>query len=165
MSKKSSSSDSTNTTPSESENLFPPNSDTYYKGDNLLTMESEDGISTITITKWLGKDPVSLHKTIQKFKLQIDKEIFDILSTKLRANHSGYLDQFMGTKRKIQFPGMQGFVRASIPLKSEPVKFYSWWIKDITQVKLSLREKIELIDKVNQHMPKILTPNHKKLLK
>ena len=164
-SNKSNYSDSVKAKPSGSVKQCPPNPGNNYKGDDLLTVEKGDDISTFTVTKWLSEDPVALHDTVHKYKLSLDKEIFNILSTKLRCNHSKYLDQFMGTKRKIEFPGMHGFVRASIPLKSEPVKFYSWWIKDISQVRLTLREKIELIDKVNQFMPKILTSNHKKLLK
>lgn len=56
----------------------------------LLTLETETGEQTMTISKWLSSDPVTFDKIRRKLDLKIDSEVFEILVSKLRANHAEY---------------------------------------------------------------------------
>lgn len=153
-----------NIEPKGIKNEFSPNEGSYYNFNNLITLESNGKKETLTVQKWLVKDPVAFNEAYSNHKLKLDSEVFKVLASKLRADHSDYLDQKLGSKKKIQFPGIEGYVKALVPLKNEPLKFYKWWSKNPNQVNLSFREKIELFNKVYYESKSTLLIKHKNLI-
>ena len=91
----------------------------YYTPDNLLTL----GQRTMKLCKWVTEDPVLLHRNIVMHGVQIDKEYYKVLMSKLMVNHKEYYRDFMGLKLRIDFPKL-GFVTASVPYSTDPVTFY-----------------------------------------
>jgi hypothetical protein len=70
----------------------------------------------------------------------------------------------MGLKIKINFPGYDQDVPASIPYRHESVKFYTWWRKNENKVTMNKKELIELLIKVNNENPKALIKKHRDIL-
>ncbi|PAC31146.1 helicase-related protein [Flectobacillus sp. BAB-3569] len=144
--------------------IFQPNSETFYNSTNLLTIENEQGIRTMKISEWLVEDPVSFHSAFQKHKLKIDGKIFEILVSKLKANHFEYFRDSLGLNMRIDFKGYDTQVKALVPYKNEPIKFYRWWCNNQELVTMSLKEKIELFDKVFMQKPITLKSEHRKII-
>lgn len=130
----------------------------------LLTLETETGEQTMTISKWLSSDPVTFDKIRRKLDLKIDSEVFEILVSKLRANHAEYFKNSLRLNMRIKFKGYDKPVKALVPYKNKPIEFYKWWCDNKEKVKLSFKEKLELIDNINLKKPEILKAKHKKLL-
>jgi len=65
---------------------------------------------------------------------------------------------------RIDFKGYDKPVKALVPLKNEPIEFYKWWLKNTDKLHLSLKDKIQLFDKINIIKPQILKSEHKKLI-
>ncbi len=137
--------------------LFKPKENQYYFGDNMLTI----GFLTMPLKKWLVEDPVSLHRTIVEYNIRIEKENFKILSNKLRLQHFNYYRDYMRLNLLIEFPGYQGLVKASVPYKDCPVKFYRWWKQNQDKIKLNKKETIELFLAVDAENPKALLKAHR----
>lgn len=144
--------------------IFQPDPETFYKLDVLLTLETETGQQTMKISKWLVHDPVAFDKIRRQMGLKVDSEVFKILTSKLNANHYEYFKNSLGLNILIDFKGYDKLVKALIPYKNKPIDFYKWWCDNPEKVKLSFREKIELIDKVNMIKPSVLKKEHKKII-
>ena len=121
-----------------------------------------DGL-TRRVGKWLIEAPMELDKVRRKFNLSIDKEIYTVLMSKLRNYHFPYYRDSVGLKLKIDFPGYNQPVMASVPYQNEPVKFYTWWRKNEDKVTMSKKELIELLIKVNEMNPNALVKKHKEI--
>ncbi len=139
---------------------FEPREGKKYFSNDMLTI---DGI-TRRVGKWLIEAPMELDKIRRKFNLSIDKEMYTILMSKLKNYHFPYYRDSVGLKLKIEFPGYEQPVMASVPYKNEPVKFYIWWKKNENKVTMSKKELIELLIKVNELHPTSLVKKHKELL-
>ncbi|MDI9312460.1 MAG: helicase-related protein [Limnohabitans sp.] len=144
--------------------IFHPNSESFYNSTNLLTIENEQGIRTMKISEWLVEDPVSFHTVFQKHKLKIDGKIFEILVSKLKANHFEHFRDSLGLNMRIDFKGYDKQVKASIPYTEKPVEFYKWWLENQDEIKLKFQEKLILFDKVFMLKPNILKSEHQKMI-
>lgn len=131
----------------------------YYTPDNLLTL----GKRTMKLCKWVTADPILLHRNIILHNIQIDKEYYKVLMSKLMVNHKEYYRDFMGLKLRIDFP-KYGMVQASIPYNLDPVSFYKWWKSNSTQVTLSKDELLALFFNVYRSNPKTLLKKHRLLI-
>jgi len=110
---------------------MPENMDTYaldsqkiYYSADYLTLDSEDGPVTLTMTEWLHRDPVRIHRMIIKEKvLQVDQmEVFAPLVSKLRRADYEYYRRITGLKMLIDFPGYSSEVEARIPYDTPPIE-------------------------------------------
>lgn len=144
--------------------IFHPNSESFYIGSNLLTIENEQGIRTMKISEWIVEDPVSFHTIFQKHKLKIDGKIFEILVSKLKANHFEHFRDSLGLNMRIDFRGYVKQVKASIPYKDKPVEFYKWWCNNEDQVIMNTQEKLILFNNVYIQKPDFLKSKHRKML-
>lgn len=144
--------------------IFHPNTERTYYLDNLLTIDNESLIKTMKISEWLREDPISFDKTRRKHCLKVNREIFELLVSKLRVYHSEYFKNTLGLKTRIVFKGYDRQVQASVPYFNEPVNFYKWWCLNQDVVNMSLEEKIRLFDKVYLEKPNTLKKEHKKLI-
>ncbi|MCF8322228.1 MAG: DEAD/DEAH box helicase [Flavobacterium sp.] len=144
--------------------IFLPNSESFYNGSNLLTIENEQGQKTMKISEWLNDDPVALDKVRKEFKLKIDNKIFEILVSKLKANHFEYFKNSLGLNIRIEFKGYDFPVKASILYMDKPVEFYNWWCKNKDQVLITFQEKLILFDKVYNLKPNLLKAEHRKTI-
>jgi ATP-dependent DNA helicase RecQ len=75
-----------------------------------------------------------------------------------------YFGDFLGLELKIDFPGYRFPVKASMVYKDDPILFYKWWIDNPNVVKVSFKEKMELINKVYFQNKKILISEHRRLI-
>lgn len=116
------------------------------------------------VSRWLTEDVVLFHQTYKKLDLKIDKEVFKLMVSKLKANHFDYFKKSLGLNMRIEFKGYDGLVKALVPYQNDPIKFYKWWIKNSDQVHLSFKNKIELLNKINLNKPEVLTSEHKRLI-
>lgn len=142
------------------ETLFLPKTNGFYNKDNLLTI----GHQTKKVKRWLIDDPVALHKTIEEYELVIESDDFRVLTSKLRAEYFEYYRDFMRLNLLIDFPGYDNMVKASIPYKDSPVKFYKWWRKHKKDVTMSFSEKIILFLAVDKESPKTLVKEDRLIL-
>lgn len=131
----------------------------FYSPDNLLTL----GQRTMKLCKWVTEDPVLLHRNIVMHKVQIDKEYYKVLMSKLMVNHKEYYRDFMGLKLRIEFPKC-GLVMASVPYSNDPVNFYKWWKNQSHVVTLSKDEIFSLFLNVYRINPKALLKKHRQLI-
>ena len=65
---------------------------------------------------------------------------------------------------RIDFKGYDQPVKALVPYKDEPVKFYKWWCENQDEIKITFTEKIELFDKVFMQKPNVLKAEHRKII-
>ena len=145
--------------------IFPPNSETYYKTSNMLTIQTDEGNRTMKVSEWLAEDVVSFDIVRKEHDLKIDKIVFDIMVSKLRANHHEYFRDSLGLKMKIDYKGNNKLIEANVPYKDEPLKFYKWWCENENAIKMSFKEKIVLFNKVQESKPDLLKSEHSKILK
>lgn len=144
--------------------IFHPNSESFYNFSSLLTIENEQGVRTMKISEWLIEDAVSFHTIFQKHKLKIDGKIFEILVSKLKANHFEYFRDSLGLNMRIDFKGYDTHVKASVPYNDKPVEFYKWWCENKDQVTMKFQEKLILFDKVFMENSSLLKREHRKLI-
>ena len=142
-------------------NLFSPKRHGLYQRDDMLTI----GHQTKQIKKWLIEDPVALHRTITEYEIVIEKDDFKVLSNKLRLNHFAYYRDFMHLRILINFPGYPSLVKASVPYKDNPVKFYKWWRKNTDKVTMTLKERLNLFLAVEKDSPSALIKAHRSEIK
>ena len=131
----------------------------YYTPDNLLTL----GQRTMKLSKWVSEDPVLLHRNIVMHELNIDKDYYKVLMSKLMVNHKEYYRDFMGLKLRIDFP-KYGMVIASVPYSIDPVNFYKWWKTHSNDVFLSKDEILTLFLNVERINPKTLLKKHRQMI-
>jgi RecQ family ATP-dependent DNA helicase len=149
----------------DSIHIFHANSKTFYKMDNLLTINTgNNNWETKKIGEWLNHNPVALDKERKKHNLKVDGKVFEILVNRLKLKHHDYFKNSLGLDLRISFKGYDKPVKAIIPYKNRPVEFYKWWCNNKDEVKLTFKQKIELIDKVALSQPKVLKTAHKKLV-
>ena len=141
---------------------FPPREGKQYFKENLLTIDDR----TMKIEKWINADPVSFDIARRKFKLKLNKDMYEILISKLRVHHREYYKDAMGLNLPIVFKGYEGKVPALIPYSNDPVGFYKWWKKaeNAEMVTLSKTEIIKLLVKVYQMEPGVLLLKHKRMI-
>ena len=139
---------------------FPPNTDVFYNLNSMLTIEEKYNSKTLKVSKWLSSDVVKFDKFRIEHNLKIDKEVFDIMVSKLKS-YPEYLKETLGLNLKIEFKNYKGFIKASIPYKNNPIEFYKWWIENTECIKMTFKEKIELFDKVYLLDKTILKAEHK----
>lgn len=143
--------------------FFPLAERTYYVKD-LLTIENENGKRTMRVSEWLTEDPVSFDLIRRETPLKVNKEVFDLLISKLREYHPNYFKEALGLKTRIEFKGYDRQVQASVPYSTQPVEFYKWWCSNEDCVNMTFEEKIKLFDKVYVTKPAALKKEHKRLL-
>lgn len=131
----------------------------YYSPDNLLTL----GQRTMKLSKWVSEDPVLLHRNIVMHELNIDKDYYKVLMSKLMVNHKEYYRDFMGLKLRIDFP-KYGMVMASVPYSIDPVNFYKWWKTHSNDVFLTKDEILTLFLNVERINPKTLLKKHRQMI-
>lgn len=151
--------------PDSTIHIFQPSLDKVYNLNDLLTIDFEGSVRTMKITKWLSEDPVVLDKVRRNMHLVMQKEVMEILISKLNAHHPEYAKKSLGLKRLISFKGYQHPVPAQIPYSNNPIEFYKWWSQHENEVAMSLAEKIKLFDIVFMTKPTVLTCEHKNLIK
>lgn len=144
--------------------IFHPNSESFYNSTSLLTIDNEQEIRTMNVSEWLDVDPVAFHIIFQKHKLKIERNIFEILISKLRSNHFEYFRDSLGLNMKIDLKGYDKPVKASVPFKDNPVEFYKWWCDNKDKVTMKFKEKLILFDRVFTLKPKELKIEHRKLI-
>lgn len=150
-------------TPKENNiHIFQPKSDTWYKGEDLITLEDVDEMKTRRVNQWLSSNPVLFHKKQKEFGFKLDRSVYKILMSKLRAHYPEYYRDTMRLNLKIEFPGYSGLVNANIPYTDKPVKFYKWWLDNIDKIKMNISERIKLFDRVYQLNPEELKVKHRK---
>ena len=144
--------------------IFTANTETYYKMDNLLTIENENNKETMKVSEWLNHNPVTFDMERKKYNFSIDKIVFDILSNRLKLHHFEYFKKSLGLNLRIDFKGYDKPTKALVPYKNKPIEFYKWWCKNDSEVYLSFKEKIELFDKVKLINPNTLKTEHLKII-
>ena len=139
---------------------FPLDSERIYFSADMLTLDCENGPVTLSLTEWLLKDPVRIHRMIVKEKiLQVDQmEVFATLVSKLRRADYEYYKRITGLKMMIDFPGFPSEIEARIPYDTDPIAFYKWWRKGKNEhrVYLSPAYQFKLFQKVSHMEPKIM---------
>lgn len=138
----------------------------YYK-DNMLTLETNGKEHSYTIDQWLSRDPVALHTAIKTVRFRIDNHSYKVLISKLRADHLEYYNRSFGKDKVaiINIDGQKINMTVKQWIRSYPQQFYQWWIKNEDAVKVSTKEKIQLIARVFDSNPQLLTAEHKRIFK
>lgn len=144
--------------------IFTPTPKSYYSINDPLTISDEHGLRTKTISEWLDNDPVALDKLRRSTPFSVDNEVFKILVSKLRANHSDYQKRVLGLKYMIEFKGYDKLVHAAVPYMTKPVDFYKWWCSNPERVLMSKEEMMHLFRKVYQLNKSVLKREHQKIL-
>jgi RecQ family ATP-dependent DNA helicase len=144
--------------------VFGPSKERTYYFKDLLTLEVEGVKKTKKISDWLQDNPVSFDIARKNVPIKVNKEVFEVLISKLRAFHPDYFKETLGLKTRIQFKGYDRLVQASIPYSEKPVEFYKWWRLNESDIKLTTTEKIKLFDKVHLIKPSELKKEHKNLI-
>lgn len=145
-------------------NIFHPNAERYYFLKDLLTITNDNGIRTLRVSEWLREDPISFDIVRRQTPLKVNKEVFDLLISKLKAYHPDYFKNALGLKTRIEFKGYDKPVQASVPYSTQPVEFYKWWCSNQDYVNMTFEEKIKLFDKVYFTKPTELKKEHKRLI-
>jgi ATP-dependent DNA helicase RecQ len=116
------------------------------------------------VSEWLSKDPVSFDIARKKSALKINKEVFELLASKLRGDHPDYFCYALGLKTRIEFKGYNSPVQAIVPYSNKPAEFYKWWCTNQDSVNMTFGEKLKLFDKVLAERPAVLKREHKQLI-
>ena len=145
-------------------NIFYPDSEKYYFLDNPLTISNENGIRTKKVSEWLSEDPLAFDIVRKTTPFQVNKDVFDILISRLNAHHPGYVKKVLGLKLKIEFKGYSKLVHAIVPYNTKPVEFYKWWCSNKEDIVMTLDEQTKLFIKVYRLKPSVLKSEHKKLI-
>jgi ATP-dependent DNA helicase RecQ len=145
-------------------NIFYPDSETYYFLENPLTITDEGGIRTKKVYEWLSDDPLAFDIVRKATPFRVNKDVFDILISRLNAHHPEYVKKVLGLKIKIEFKGFTKHVHAKVPYDTRPIEFYKWWCSNLENVIMTLEEKIRLFNRVYLLKPTVLKYEHKKLI-
>lgn len=144
--------------------IFKGRPDSFYRGKDLLTIEDEENTRTMKVSKWITTDPVTFDKERKKLNLKVDYKLFKILMSRLRNHHYEYYRDSLGLDLHIYFKGYDNHVKAIVPYNDKPVEFYKWYCENPEEVKLSIKDKVILFDRVNLTAPNVLKARHKKEL-
>ena len=116
----------------------------WYGLDDSITIEIDGKLVSKKFSRWVTHDAVALHKFIQAKDIRLKQDAFKILTSKIRQNKS-YFTKVQGIKKRIPFHGYDGRVQVAVLLKDNPVKFYKWWVKNLDEVYLPMKDKISLL--------------------
>ena len=137
------------------EELHPLDPEKIYFSMDELTLDTDDGPTTLRLGAWLNVDPVRIHRMIVRDKvLQVDTmEVLNPLVSNL--------------KLVIDYPGYSSGILAKIPYENDPVGFYKWWRKGKHEDKvyLSLGNQVRLFQKVHMMDPKMVLKKDLEILK
>ena len=140
--------------------IFPPDKERVYFSSDMLTLDCEEGPVSLTISEWLQRDPVRIHRLVVREKaIQVDQmEVFAPLVSKLRRADYEYYKRITGLKMMIDFPGYSSDIEARIPFDTDPIGFYKWWRKgkNESRVYLSPAYQFKLFQKVSKMEPKVM---------
>ncbi len=144
------------------EQTYYPEKNHQIKSATLLTLETEQGIETLSVTNWLQKNPVLLHQVGEQHNFSYNDEVFKVLLSRIRE--TDYWVEYRGLQIVIEFPKYSKTVKAVVPYKDEPVEFYLWWKSNPRRVKLTFKEKVDLILRVGKLAPQKLKAEDRKYL-
>lgn len=148
---------------SSSHLAFPLCIDMIYSANNKLSIEVDNAEYTFTIDKWISLHPLIFAQLRNQKFFELEPHLNRILFERMRRIPNKE-KMFLGLKLNIKFPGYSDLIPASIPYKRFPVKFYNWWINNPDEIRLSFKEKLDLLNNVNMLDKKILKPKHKALM-
>lgn len=139
--------------------LFPLCLDVVYSSNNKLSIEVNNVEYTYTIDEWLSQQPLIIAQLKHQQEFELEPHLNRILFERLRRTPNNE-KLFLGLELQILFPGYDAPIPASIPYNRYPVKFYNWWINNPDEIKMSFKEKLNLLNKVNMLDKKVLIPRH-----
>lgn len=142
---------------------FPLRTDTVYASNNRITIHVNGEDVTRTVDEWISQDPLSFARLRDKQHFELEPHLNRVLFERIRKIPNEE-KMFLGLKLNIDFPGYNDQIPASVPYKRFPVKFYNWWLENPGLIKLSFKEKLELLNNVNMLNSKALLPKHKALM-
>ncbi|RXK80714.1 hypothetical protein EST62_12415 [Chlorobaculum sp. 24CR] len=145
--------------------IFYPDSQRYYCLKDPLTIVDNNGTRTKKVSEWLSEDPIAFDAVRKSTPFYVNKDVFEILVSKLKAHHPEYVKNVLGLKVKIEFKGYSRRVKASVPYTTQPVEFYKWWCSNQENVIMTLEEKFKLFKKVYLLKPTVLKREHKDMIK
>jgi ATP-dependent DNA helicase RecQ len=125
-----------------------PEKNHQIKSNTLLTLETDKGPETLSVSKWLQQNPVLIHQVGEQYNFKYDDEVFKVMLSRIRDTE--YWVGFRGLQLLIEFPKYSKPVKAIVPYKDFPVEFYLWWKTNPKSVKLTFKEKVDLILKVGK---------------
>lgn len=137
------------------------NDKSYYLED-VITIEIDEKPVTKKISSWIAENPILLDQTLNKCNSKVVGEAFQILHSKIQS--TDYFIKKVGLDRWINFPGYNKRIKASIPFKDKPVEFYSWWLKNKSEVYINTINLVRLLDKVKLVDSKIISKEHTKYI-
>ncbi len=152
---------------SDHETIIPvsnPDSNRTYFLTDLMIIQTETGLKTMSISRWLTEDPVSFDKFRRAKNVRVNTDVFAILISKLRAFHPQYFAEALGLKTRIKFTGYDYPVQALVPYSNKPVEFYKWWYANQDLINMTLKEKILLFQNVFNAKPAVLKKEHKRII-
>ena len=142
---------------------FPPDETVFYKLDSMITLVENEIHKTLNVSRWLIEDPIRFDRTRKELNLKIDKDVFELLVSKLKQ-FPEYFKDSLGLNHRIEFDGYDGSVKAKVPYKDKPIEFYKWWLCNKELIKMTFKERIELFNKVHFMDKSVLKKEHKKEL-
>lgn len=149
---------------SSSKNLsFPLNLSVVYSANNKLSILVDDIEQTYTIDEWISQQPLIFAQLKHQQDFELDPHLTRILFERMRRIPNKE-KMFLGLELNIDFPGYPSPIPASIPYNRYPVKFYNWWLNNPLEIRMSFKEKLKLLNKVNMLDKKALIPKHKALM-
>lgn len=144
---------------------FPPQTKYTYKLSDHLSYEIEGVIITQKISEWIKTNPVQLYKLVKNKSIFVDGKVFKTLMSSIGQNEPREYAKILGTRKKIQIPGMNEPEIASLVMTRDPEKFYKWWNKHREEVYIPLVEKIPFFVSIYNRDSSILLEKDKKLIK
>lgn len=151
------------------EETFPLDPEKVYLSMDELTLDTDEGPTTLRMGVWINVDPVRIHRMIVREKvLHVDEfELLNPLESKLRRADPDYYKRFVGLKLNIDYPGYSAGITARIPFENDPVGFYKWWRKGKHEDKvyLSIPNQIRLFQKVAMMDPKMILKKDLELIR
>ena len=148
---------------SSKELSFPLDVNIVYSSNNRLSIEIDSVEQTHTIDEWISQQPLIFAQLKHQQEFEMDPHLTRVLFERMRRipNHE---KMFLGLDLNIDFPGYPSPIPASIPYSRYPVKFYNWWLENPQSIRMSFKEKLKLLNKVNMLDKKALIPKHKALM-
>jgi len=134
----------------------------WYGLEDSITIEIDGKLVSKKVSRWVTYDAETLHRFIEVKGIRLNKDAFAILTSKLRQNKP-YFTKIQGIKKRIPFHGYEGNVQVAVLLKDNPVKFYKWWIKNLEEVHLPLKNKLSLLLLVKAKGDRLIKPHNEYL--
>jgi ATP-dependent DNA helicase RecQ len=119
----------------------------WYGLDDTVTLDWRGKLTSKRVSQWITDDPLDFHKAATLSKIKFRGEANKILFSKLRK-FPDYFNSFMGSSRIIEIPKVKGKKKGKILMNDHPREFYAWWRDNREEMVLSMKEKIELFDRL-----------------